>query len=120
MLWKMKKKCFPTKMDATKLDTNQITTENPQEKTSGNNKFISVPIRKDRKDSENDEPLDLKITSRMKMFSHLKDGDLSSSLGINIENETLLAFQKIQDQLQTLAEQAKPQIKKISPTGDFS
>ena len=57
-------------MNPSQLETNQITTDFPQEKQAGNNKFISVPIRKD-----DIEPLDLKITSRMKIFSHKKDGN---------------------------------------------
>ena len=51
-------------MNLEELDTNQIRISTPQEKQSGKNKFISVPILLD------EDPLDLKVTSRMKIFSH--------------------------------------------------
>ena len=108
----MKKIFSRNKMNPSKLETNQITTDLPQEQQSGNNKFISILIRK------NDSHLDLKTTSRMKIFSHnardSQSGQLTFSPGINLENENLLSFQKIQDEIQNHAEKAKPQVRKIS------
>ena len=96
-------------MEASKLETNQITLGPPQEKTAGNNKFISVPVK------FSDKPFDIKITSKMKIFSHKNQDQITFSLGINLENENLDSFQKIQNKIQDLSEKLKTQVQKICP-----
>ena len=95
-------------MNPEQLEANQKRIKTPQEKQTGKNKFITVPILL------NEAPLDLKVISRMKIFSHSGD-ELTYSLGIKLEGDNLLEFDMIEKALQKLAEEAKPDIKKISP-----